>query len=96
MKKQEFIEKGINLTKVLEENGIVRPAKKGEHVGNFVGFCVWPGTERHWERIWQKYGNIMNFTVLNTAEEVRSILSGVDFVKVTPTKSGRFCRLRIF
>lgn len=86
----------MQITKVLAENGVVRPAKKGEHVGNFVGFCIWPGTERHWESVWQKYGNIMNFTILYTADEVSSILSKIDFVKVTPTKSKRFCRLRIF
>lgn len=94
-KKEEFIYKGMKITRILAANDIVRPSRKGEHCGNFIGFTVWPGIKRHWEIVWRRFGNIYNYIILYRQEEIRSILSDIDFVKIEPTRSNRFCRLSI-
>ena len=93
--KSEFIRKGIEITNLLGSAGLVRPAKKGEHCSYFLGLSVWPGTPAHWSKVWQKFGNIANYTVIYTKGEVEEVLKNIDYVKIIATKSRRFCRIKI-
>ena len=93
MKKQEFINEVLKIATALGD--YVRPTNKGEHCTAFLGFTCMPGTYRHAEFVWRKYGTLQNLIIFRTADEINSILSDYNITsfKARPTKSGQMCRL---
>lgn len=93
MEKKEFTQATLRVAEVFGD--IVAPTKKGEHCYGLLGWARFPGTARHAEFVWRKYGLLDNLVLLCTAEEANARLqkTGIDSFRAYKTKSGRFCRL---
>ena len=86
--KKQIIEIGNKLANV----GLVLKYTPRSHSHN--AFSLFPQTSAQYEWLKKDCGTTSNNVILYTADEVLNVcpeLSGV----VTPTKSGRFCRINI-
>ena len=95
MKKAEFIEVVLTISDALKD--LVNVSKKGEHCLWCLGDSCLPGTYRHAEILWRKYGTLSNLIILYDAKIVQERLdaAGVVHFYAVPPKSKRCCRRRM-
>ena len=85
-------EKIIEIGRKLANAGLIVKYAPRSHSHNC--FSLFPQTEAQYNWLKRNYGTTSNLCMTNTVEEVLAIcpeLSGV----ISPTKSGRFCRINI-